>query len=77
MKLRCIETECETRMFSEGSLYKATPYNGPLVSVVDDLGHSRYIGVRNGERIDFVIGHKPVDFTRHEIPQYAIFELES
>ena len=81
MKLRCVETECKTRMFSEGTEYQAFPYNDyvkNLVTVKDDLGHARHIGLypNSDEQPRFIIGWKQVDFTHHEIPQYAIFEVD-
>ena len=71
-KLKCVETECETKLFTVGKVYRGFDYNhviDTLQTIKDDLGHSRHINIE-GESIRFVIGHSSGDY-----PRYAIFQL--
>jgi hypothetical protein len=78
-RLKCVEVQCPTSMFTEGKVYNGFDYNNyidRLQTVKDDLGHSRHICVSN-ETIRFIIGWKPsTEFVWPFIPQYAVFELE-
>lgn len=80
-RLKCVEVQCPTSMFTEGKVYYGFDYNDyidMLQTVKDDLGHSRHICVSD-ETIKFVIGskyRKSLHGDPKEVPQYAIFELE-
>jgi len=83
MRLKCVEVQCPTNMFTEGKVYNGFDYNdyiNRLQTVKDDLGHSRHICVSN-ETIRFIIGHKELRSLGgkipREIPQYAVFEVDA
>jgi len=72
VKLKCIKTECKTKLFTAGKVYHGFDYNDhidQLQTIKDDLGYARHISINN-ERIHFVIGH-----SSNDNPYYAIFEL--
>ena len=71
-RIKCVETECETKLFTVGKVYLGFDYNDhidTLQTIKDDLGHSKHINIE-GKPIRFVIGHSSGD-----LPRYAIFQL--